>query len=82
MKQYGVKFFEIENKTESEVEMDALPDDYISGLIKMLKDDLISRERMNRVCKRIADNIKDREWQFYDNDKRKLGASQRLVRCS
>lgn len=61
MKQYGVKFFEIENKTESEVEMDALPDDYISGLIKMLKDDLISRERMNRVCKRIADNIKDRE---------------------
>lgn len=61
MKQYGVKFFEIENKTELEVEMDVLPDDYISGLIKMLKDDLISRERMDRVCKRMADNIKDRE---------------------
>lgn len=61
MKQYGVKFFEIENKTELEVEMDALPDDYISGLIKMLKDDLISREKTNMVYKRIADNIKDKE---------------------
>lgn len=57
MKQYGVRFFEIDNEMESEVEMDALPDDYISGLIKMLKDDLNSRERINRVYKRMADNI-------------------------
>lgn len=61
MKQYRVKFFEIENESEIEVEMDSLPDDYISGLIKMLKDDLISQERINRVYKRMADNIKDRE---------------------
>lgn len=60
MKKYGVKFFEIENETELEVEMDVLPDDYISGLIKMLKDDLDSRERINRLYKRIADNIRDR----------------------
>jgi len=60
MKQYGVKFYEIENETELEVEMDTLPDDYISGLIKILKDDLNSRERINRVYKRMADNIRDR----------------------
>jgi hypothetical protein len=60
MKQYGVKFYKIENETELEVEMDTLPDDYISGLIKMLKDDLNSRERINRVYKRMADNIRDR----------------------
>ena len=60
MKQYGVKFYKIENETEVEVEMDTLPDDYISGLIKMLKDDLNSRERINRVYKRMADNIRDR----------------------
>lgn len=60
MKQYGVRFFEIENESELEVEMDALPDDYISGLIKMLKDDLNSRERINRVYRRMADNIRDR----------------------
>lgn len=40
--------------------MDTLPDDYISGLIKILKDDLNSRERINRVYKRMADNIRDR----------------------
>ena len=60
MKQYGVKFYEIENETELEVEMNTLPDDYISGLIKILKDDLHSRERINRVYKRMADNIRDR----------------------
>ncbi|EOS35310.1 hypothetical protein C804_00912 [Lachnospiraceae bacterium A4] len=60
MKQYGVKFYKIENETELEVEMDTLPDDYISGLIKMLKDDLNSREKINRVYKRMADNIRDR----------------------
>lgn len=60
MKQYGVKFYKIENETELEVEMDTLPDDYIYGLIKMLKDDLNSRERINRVYKRMADNIRDR----------------------
>lgn len=60
MKQYGVKFYEIENETELEVEMNTLPDDYISGLIKILKDDLNSRERINRVYKRMADNIRDR----------------------
>ena len=75
MKQYGVKFYEIENETELEVEMNTLPDDYISGLIKILKDDLNSRERINRVYKRMADNIRDRMWQFYDNDKWELGAS-------
>lgn len=37
MKQFGVKFFEIEEGKELEVEMDTLPDDYIAGLIKCLK---------------------------------------------
>lgn len=61
MKQFGVRFFEIEEGEELEVEMDTLPDDYIAGLIKMLKDDLNSRERINRVYKRMANDIKEKE---------------------
>lgn len=61
MKEYGVKVFEIEGGVETEIEMDDLPDDYISGLIKMLKDTMIRRERLDRVYKKMAENIKNKE---------------------
>lgn len=61
MKQFGVRFFEIEGGEELEVEMDTLPNDYIAGMIKMLKDDLNSREKINRVYKRMANDIKEKE---------------------
>lgn len=61
MKQFGVRFFEIEEGEELEVEMDTLPDGYIAGLIKMLKDDLNSRKRINRIYKRMANDIKEEE---------------------
>lgn len=57
---YGIKFYKIEDGEETEIEMDGLPDDYISGLIKMLRDDMASRERIDRVYKRIAEDIKNR----------------------
>lgn len=61
MKEYGVKVFEIEGGVETEIEMDELPDDYISGLIKMLKDTMIRRERLDRVYRKMAENIKNKE---------------------
>lgn len=61
MKEYGVKVFEIEGGVETEIEMDELPDDYISGLIKMLKDTMICRERLDRVYRKMAENIKNKE---------------------
>lgn len=60
MTQYGIKFFKIEDGEEMEVEMDNLPNEYICGLIKMLKDDMFSRERIDRVFKKMADDISNK----------------------
>lgn len=60
MKEYGVKFFRIEDKKETEIEMDDLPDAYVNGLFDMLRQEVASRERLNRVYKRIAEDIQSR----------------------
>lgn len=57
MTEYGIKFFRIEDGEETEVEMDDLPDNYIFGLFEMIRQDVASRERINRVYKRIAEGI-------------------------
>ena len=58
MKEYGVKFFELEDGEESEIDMDVLPDDYVAGLIWMLKEDLAGRRRLNGVHERLADDCR------------------------
>lgn len=55
MTKYGIKFFKIEDGEEIEVDMDSLPDNYIFGLLEMIRQDVTSRERINRVYKRIAE---------------------------
>lgn len=57
MTQYGVKYFKVEDGVETEIKKDDFPDEYIAGLIKVLKDELVSRERLNRVFRKMADDI-------------------------
>lgn len=60
MKQYGIKFYEIEDGEETEVEMEDLPDNYVFGLLEMIRSDIAGRERLNRVYKRMAEDVKNR----------------------
>lgn len=60
MKEHGIKFYEIEDGEEIEVEMDNLPNEYIYGLFEIIRNEVASRERIDRVYKRIADDIKER----------------------
>lgn len=57
MEEYGIKFFRIEDGKETEIEMDDLPGSYIFGLFEMIRQDVASRERINRVYKGIAEGI-------------------------
>ncbi len=58
MKEYGIRFYKIEDGKETEVEMDDFPDNFIYGLFEMIKCEVVSRERLNRVYKRIAEDVK------------------------
>lgn len=55
--EYKVMFY----KDGEEIEMDELPNEYLSGIIKLCKDELSSRERLDRVYSRIASDIKEKE---------------------
>lgn len=59
MKEYGIRFYEIEDGKETEVEMDELPDKYIFGLFEMIKQEVASRGRLNRVYERMVKDIKE-----------------------
>lgn len=60
MKEYGIKFYEIEDGEEIEVEMDNLPNEYIYGLFEIIRNEVASRGKIDRVYKRIADDIEER----------------------
>lgn len=60
MEQYGVKFYKIVDGIETEIDRDSVPDEYIYGLIKILQDDAISRERINCVFTKMGQKLKER----------------------
>jgi hypothetical protein len=45
---YEIKFF----KDDVEIEVDDLPDDYVTGILEIFKNELVSRGRFNRVVSR------------------------------
>lgn len=57
MEEYGIKFFRIEDGKETEIEMDDLPDSYVFGLFEMIRQDVASRQRIDRVYKGIAEGV-------------------------
>lgn len=57
MTEYGIKFFKIEDGEEIEVDMDSFPDNYIFGLFEMIRQDVASRQRIDRVYKGIAEGV-------------------------
>lgn len=57
MKEYGIKVYEIEGGAGTEVDIGALPYEYVCGLIKMLEGELAGRKRLDGVYRKLADNI-------------------------
>jgi ribosomal protein L16 Arg81 hydroxylase len=51
--EYGIKFF----KNGEEVEPDEIPTEYLNGVIQSLRNEVASRERLDRVFKRMAEQI-------------------------
>lgn len=50
---YEIKFY----KNNEEVDIEEIPDDYLNGIIQCCKNEIVSRERMNRVWSNMADKI-------------------------
>lgn len=53
MDKYEIKFY----KNDKEVDIEEIPDDYVNGIAKLCRDEIVSRERMHRVWSNMADKI-------------------------
>lgn len=49
MDEYKIEFY----KNDEEIDISELPDEYLSGVIEMCKSEFASRERLERVFKRM-----------------------------
>lgn len=50
MDEYKVEFY----KNDEEIEITALPDEYLNGIIQLCRSEIASRERLERVFKRMV----------------------------
>jgi len=53
MDEYGIEFF----KNGEEIEIQEIPDEYLNGIIQVCRSEIASRERLERVFKRMANKI-------------------------
>lgn len=52
MDKYEIKFY----KNEEEVEIEDIPEEYLNGIIQSCRSEIASRERLERVFKRMVSN--------------------------
>lgn len=49
MDEYKIEFY----KNDEEIEISELPDEYLNGVIELCRSEVASRERLERVFKRM-----------------------------
>lgn len=52
MDKYEVMFY----RNDEEVEIDEIPEEYLNGIIEACRSEIVSRNRLERVFKRMVDN--------------------------
>lgn len=50
MDEYKIEFY----KNDEEIEISKLPDEYLNGIIQLCRSEVASRERLERVFKRMV----------------------------
>jgi len=52
MDKYEIKFY----KNDEEIEIEDIPDEYLNGIIQSCRSEIASRERIERVFKKMVNN--------------------------
>ncbi|WP_166432667.1 hypothetical protein [Lacrimispora amygdalina] len=55
MNKYEIKFY----KNDEEIEIEDIPEEYLNGIIESCRNEIASRERMERVLKKMLNNQTD-----------------------
>jgi len=53
MDQYEIKFY----KNDEEIGIEEMPDKYLNGIMQICKDEIVSRDRSDRVWSKMTEQI-------------------------